>query len=42
MAEEIICVVNVPAATEPEAVAVALVIVADALKAGEAVPSPSR
>jgi hypothetical protein len=42
-AEEIICVVTVPAATGPEAAAVALAIVADALKAApKAVPSPSR
>ncbi len=41
-AEEIICVVSVPAATGPEATAVALAIVADALKAGQAAPSPSR
>jgi hypothetical protein len=41
-AEEIICVVSVPAATGPEAVAVAMAIVADALTAGKAVPSPSR
>jgi hypothetical protein len=40
-AEEIICVVSVPAVTGPEA-AVALAIVADALKAGEAVLSPSE
>ena len=41
-AEEIICVVSVPAATGPEAAAVALAVVADALKAGQAAPSPSR
>ena len=41
-AEEIICVVSAPAATGPEAAAVAVAIVADALKAGEAVPSPSE
>ena len=39
-AEEIICVVSVPTATRPEAVAVALAVVADALKAGDPV-SPS-
>ena len=37
-AEEIICVVTVPAATGPQAVAV----VADALSAGDPLPSPSR
>ena len=41
-AEEIICVVSVPAATGPEAAAVALAIVADALNAGKAVPSLSE
>jgi len=42
-AEEIICVVSVHAATGPEAAAVALAIVADALKAARTVaPSPSR
>ena len=41
-AEEIICVVSVPAATGPEAAAVALAVVADALKAGQAAPLPSR
>ena len=41
-AEEIICVVSVPAAIGPEAAALALAVVADALKAGQAVPSPSR
>ena len=40
-AEEIICVVSVPAATRPEAAAVALAVVADTLKAGDPV-SPSR
>jgi hypothetical protein len=40
-AEEIICVVSVLAATGPEAAA-ALAVVADALKAGEPLPSPSR
>lgn len=42
-AGEIICVVSVPAATGPEAAAVALAIVADALKADrKAAPPPSR
>ena len=41
-AEEIICVVSIHAATGPEAAAIALAVVADALKAGQAVPSPSR
>jgi hypothetical protein len=42
-AEEFICVASVPAATGPEAAAVALAIVADALKADpKAAPSPSR
>ena len=41
-AEEIICVVSVPAATGPQAVAVALAVVADALRAGDPLPSPSR
>ena len=41
-AEEIICVVSVPAATGPEAAVVALAVVADALKAGEAVLLPGR
>ena len=41
-AEEIICVVSVPAATGPHAVAVALAVVADALRAGDPLPSPSR
>ena len=41
-ADEIICVVSVPAATGPQAVAVALAVVADALRAGDPQPSPSR
>ena len=41
-AEEIICVVSVPAATGPQAVAVALAVVADALSAGDPQRSPSR
>ena len=41
-AEEIICIVSVPTGTGPEAAAVALAIVADAFKAGEAVPSPGE
>ena len=41
-AEEIICVISVPAATGPQAVAVALAVVADALRAGDPLPSPSR
>jgi hypothetical protein len=41
-AEEIICVVSVPASTGPEAVAVALALVAEALRAEDHVPSPSR
>ncbi len=41
-AEEIICVVSVLAATGPEATAVALAVVADALKAGEVALSPSQ
>jgi hypothetical protein len=42
-AEEIICVVTVPAATGLEAAAVALAIVADALKAApKGTPLPSR
>ena len=41
-AEEIICVVSVPAATGPQAVAVALAVVADALSAGDLQLSPSR
>ena len=41
-AEEIICVISVPAATGPQAVAVALAVVADALRAGDRLLSPSR
>ena len=41
-AEEIICVVTVPAATGPQAVAVALAVVADALSAGDPQLSPNR
>ena len=41
-AEEIICVVSVAAATGPHAVAVALAVVGDALRAGDPLPSPSR
>ena len=41
-AEEIICVVCVAAPDRPAAVAVALAVVADALRAGDPVPSPSR
>ena len=41
-AEEIICVVSVPAATGPEAAAVAMAVVADALRAVQAVLLPSR
>ena len=41
-AEEIICVVSVPASGAQDAVAVALAVVADALKTGDLVPSPSR
>ncbi len=41
-AEEIICVVSVPAATGPHAVAGALAVVADALRAGDPQRSPSR
>ena len=41
-AEEIICVVSVPAATGPEAAAVALAVVADALKAEKVALSPSQ
>ena len=41
-ADEIICVVSVPAATGPQAVAVALAVVADALRAGNPLLSPSR
>jgi YbdK family carboxylate-amine ligase len=41
-AEEIICVVSVPAATGPHAVAVALAVVADALRTGDPLRPPSR
>ena len=41
-AEEVICVVSVAAPDRPSAVAVALAVVADALRAGDLVPSPSR
>ena len=41
-AEEIICVVSVAAPDRPAAVAVALAVVADALRAGDPVRSPSR
>ena len=41
-AEEIICVVCVAAPDRPAAVAVALAVVADALRAEDLVPSPSR
>ena len=41
-AEEIICVVAVAASDRPSAVAVALAVVADALKAEDPVQSPSR
>jgi len=41
-AEEIICLVGVAAPGRPSAVAVALAVVADALKAASPVPSPSR
>ena len=41
-AEEIICVVSVAAPDRPLAIAVVLAVVADALKAGNLVPSPSR
>ena len=41
-AREIICVVGVAAPDRPSAVAVALAVVADALKAEDPVPSPSR
>jgi hypothetical protein len=41
-AEEIICVVSIPAATGPEATAIALAVVAGALRGREAVLSPSR
>ena len=41
-AEEIICVVCVAAPDRPAAIAVALAVVADALRAEDPVPSPSR
>ena len=41
-ADEIICVVRVHAPGRPSAVAVALAVVADAVKADVRVPSPSR
>ena len=41
-AEEIICVVCVAAPDRPSTVAVALAVVADALRAGDPVRSPSR
>ena len=41
-ADEIICVVSVPAATGPQAAAVALAVVADALSAGDRLRPPSR
>jgi len=41
-AEEIICVVSVAAVTGPQAVAIALAVVADALRAGDRLRSPSR
>jgi len=41
-ADEIICVVSVPAATGPQAAAAALAVVADALRAGDPQRSPSR
>jgi hypothetical protein len=41
-ANEIICVVSVATATGPQAVAVALAVVADALSAEDRLPSPSR
>ena len=41
-AEEIVCVVSVPGTTGPEAAAVALAVVADALRAGDPALSPSR
>ena len=41
-AEEIICMVRVAAATGPHAVAVALAVVADALRTGDRLRSPSR
>ena len=41
-AQEVICVICVTAPYRPSAVAVALAVVADALRAGEPVRSPSR
>ena len=41
-AEEIICVVSVAAPDRPSAVAIALAVVADALRAEDRVRSPSR
>ena len=41
-AEEIICIVCVAAADRPAAMAVGLAVVAEALRAGDRVPSPSR
>jgi hypothetical protein len=41
-ADEIICVVSVAAVTGPQAVAIALAVVADALRAGDRLRSPSR
>jgi hypothetical protein len=41
-ADEIICVVSVHAPDQPAAVAIALAVVAGALKAEDPVPSPSR
>ena len=41
-AEEVICAVCVAAPDRPAAVAVALAVVADALRAGDPAPSPSR
>ena len=40
--EEVICVVCVAAPDRPSAVAMALAVVADALRAGDLVRSPSR
>jgi len=41
-AEEVICVVCVAAPNRPAAVAIALAVVTDALRARDPVPSPSR
>ena len=41
-AEEIICVVSFPAGTGPESAAIALAVVADALRAGKPVTTPFR